>query len=143
MPTEAARRAGVCPGWVMTRETMVSWRAKRLARLTVEPLGDQPISSQEGPLPDSNGSASVSSWLPTFWWNRLAIIWYAIALGMPSLVSDLTSSAITLSRAASMAARTSSIVAVFLTMDRQFYRTIGGPNPALDRTLDLDRIEGL
>src|SRR5438067_10999054 len=37
-----------------------------------------------------------------------------MALGMPSLVSDLTSSAMTLSRAASMAARTSSSVATFL-----------------------------
>jgi hypothetical protein len=27
-------------------------------------------------------SSAASSWFPTFWWNLLAIIWYAIALGM-------------------------------------------------------------
>src|SRR3977135_4371740 len=40
---------------------------------------------------------------------------------MPSLVSDLTSSAITLSRAASTAARTSSMDAVFLTIGIRSY----------------------
>src|SRR5262245_19249393 len=54
---------------------------------------------------------------------------------MPSLVSDFTSSAITLSRAASIAARTSSIVAVFLTMGKPVYRVASGRvgfNPAVD-----------
>ncbi len=46
----------------------------------------------------------------------LGPVWYAIAFGMPSLVSDFTSSAITLSRAVSMALSTSSIDAVLLTM---------------------------
>src|SRR5947209_20436659 len=72
------------------------------------------MSSQLELLVDSKGSGSASSVPGAFWWKRLAIIWYAIAFGMPSLVSDLISSAMTLSRAASMAARTSSTVALRL-----------------------------
>src|SRR5579885_3693331 len=44
---------------------------------------------------------------------------------MPSLVSDFTSSAITLSRAASTAARTSSMVAVFFFTEVELYRGSG------------------
>src|SRR6266851_3628692 len=52
---------------------------------------------------------------------------------MPSLVSDLTSSAMTLSRAVSMAASTSSMDAVLLTMSTRSYPS----QPSLNRSLDL------
>src|SRR5260370_38675692 len=51
---------------------------------------------------------------------------------MPSLVSDLTSSAMTLSRAVSIAAKTSSMDAVLLTMRIRSYPSQPPVNPALD-----------
>src|ERR1700694_1220004 len=64
--------------------------------------------------------------------------WWAIALGIPSLVRDLTSSAMTLSRAASMAATISSTVACRLVMNPLILpqgvsgQTVPRARPALD-----------
>src|SRR5205823_13763520 len=67
----------------------------------------------------SNSGVPPSPSVTTFWWKRAATIWYAIARGIPSLLRALTSSAMTLSRADSIAAITSSIAV----------RAFGPPEP--------------